>query len=413
MDLIMQAQAAKDSSYKMLTLPAPVRDAALLAMADALVLHAQEILAANARDMKAAREKGKTEAMLDRLGLTDARIQGMAQGLRQVAAMNDPLGSEDYVLKRPNGLAIGKRRVPLGVIGIIYEARPNVTSDAIGLCIKAGNAVLLRGGSEAIESNIAVSDVLCEAGYAAGLPKGCIQFIKDTSRETATEMMRLNGYIDVLIPRGGEELIQSVVKHATVPVIETGVGNCHAYVDKSADVHMAKEIVYNAKTSRPAVCNSIETLLLDRESAHTMLPVIAEPLQERGVELRGCEEACAILPGILKATEEDWITEYHELVLAIRVVSGLEEAVAHINRYGSHHSECIITRDYLAAEHFLDEVDAAAVYVNASTRFTDGEEFGLGAEIGISTQKLHARGPMGLHELTTIKYVIRGNGQIR
>ncbi len=413
MELLEQARKAKEASYAMLTLSAPVRDGALHAMADALEKHTAAILDANEQDVKAAKEAGRAEAMLDRLRLTQERIIAMANGLRQVAALPDPIGSEDCVIKRPNGLAIGKRRVPLGVIGIIYEARPNVTSDAIGLCIKAGNAVLLRGGSEAVLSNTAIANVLAEAGYTMGLPKGCIQFVQDTSRETATDMMRLNGYIDVLIPRGGEQLIQSVVKNATVPVIETGLGNCHVFVENTADFQMAADIVYNAKVSRPAVCNALETLLIQKEAAKGQLTNILAPLLKNRVEIHGCETCCALVPEATLATEADWATEYHGMTLAVRVVETLEEAIAHINRYGTRHSECIITNDYQVAERFLNEVDAAAVYVNASTRFTDGEEFGFGAEIGISTQKLHARGPMGLHELTTIKYIVRGNGQIR
>lgn len=412
MKLIQQAQAAKDSSLSMMTTSTMVRNNALYAMANALLAEVPYILAENEKDVEVAGRNGKPEAMLDRLRLNTARIEGMAQGLRKVAALPDPIGSEDFVAKRPNGLAIGKRRVPLGVIGIIYEARPNVTSDAIGLCVKAGNAVVLRGGSEAIRSNTAIVAALYKAAYAAGLPGGCIQFVEDTSRETATEMMRLNGYIDVLIPRGGAQLIQSVVNNASVPVIETGAGNCHTYVESAADMEMARDIVFNAKVSRPAVCNSMETLLID-EAALSGLPGIAAPLIDAGVELRVCEKAAAVLPGARLAEESDWSTEYDDLVLAVRVVRGLDEAVAHINRYGSRHSECIVTNDYAKAEQFLDQVDAAAVYVNASTRFTDGEEFGFGAEIGISTQKLHARGPMGLHELTSVKYIVRGNGQVR
>lgn len=413
MELLEQAQAARASSYAMMTSPSPVRDAALYAMADALEQNAPYILEQNERDIEASRQAGRGEALLDRLRLNTVRIQGMANGLRKVAALPDPVGGEDFVIKRPNGLSIGKRRVPLGVIGIIYEARPNVTSDAIGLCVKSGNAVLLRGGSEAIHSNVAVAEVVSRAAYAAGLPEGSIQLIRDTSRETVTQMMRLNGYIDVLIPRGGAQLIRSVVQNATVPVIETGLGNCHTYVDNTADVAMAASIVFNAKVSRPAVCNAMETLLVQEGMANAHLREIAAPMLDRGVELRGCPRACALLPGIKEATEEDWETEYHDYILAVRVVDSLDEAIAHINRYGTRHSECIITSDYTAAERFLNEVDAAAVYVNASTRFTDGEEFGFGAEIGISTQKLHARGPMGLFELTTVKYVVRGNGQVR
>ncbi|HWR22612.1 MAG TPA: glutamate-5-semialdehyde dehydrogenase [Feifaniaceae bacterium] len=413
MTLREQAAAVKQASYKMLTLSAPVRDAALHAMAGALVENAAFLLEQNELDVSAARAAGKPEAMLDRLLLDEKRILGMANGLKKVAALPDPIGGEDFIVKRPNGLAIGKRRVPLGVIGIIYEARPNVTSDAVGLCVKSGNAVLLRGGSEAIRSNSAIADVIARAAYAAGLPEGCIQLVRDASREAATEMMRLNGYLDVLIPRGGATLIRSVVQNATVPVIETGLGNCHTYIDDTADVEMAKNIAYNAKVSRPAVCNSMETLLVQKGMAEKNLTKIVAPMLERNVELRGCPRACALLPGIREAAEEDWATEYDDYILALKVVDTLDEAVSHINRYGTRHSECIVTSDYLSAERFLNEVDAAAVYVNASTRFTDGEEFGFGAEIGISTQKLHARGPMGLFELTSVKYIVRGNGQVR
>ncbi|MDL2235060.1 glutamate-5-semialdehyde dehydrogenase [Christensenellaceae bacterium OttesenSCG-928-L17] len=413
MTLLEQATQAKQSSYQMMTLGAPVRDAALKAMAEALVAHTAEILEANARDIAAAKAAGRTDALIDRLRLDENRIAGMASGLLQVAALKDPIGSEDFVIKRPNGLSIGRRRVPLGVVGIIYEARPNVTSDAIGLCIKSGNAVLLRGGSEAIHSNTAIARIVAAAGYLAGLPNGCIHLVEDTSRETATEMMTLSGYLDVLIPRGGASLIQAVVKNATVPVIETGVGICHTYVDATANVEMAASIVYNAKVSRPAVCNALETLLIDENAVSTHLGAIIKPLIARGVELRGCEKTRAAFPSVLPATEEDYFTEYHDYILSIRVVENRKAAIAHINHYGSGHSECIVTNDYAAAEHFLNAVDAAAVYVNASTRFTDGEEFGLGAEIGISTQKLHARGPMGPEALTSVKYIVRGSGQIR
>ena len=408
-----QASAARASSYVMMTLPSPVRDEALRAMAEALEQNVPYILAQNEIDVAAAAKAGRPDAMLDRLRLTSSRITGMADGLRKVAALPDPIGGEDFVTKRPNGLSIGKRRVPLGVVGIIYEARPNVTSDAIGLCIKSANAVVLRGGSEAIHSNSAVVDIMSRAGYGAGLPEGSMQLVRDTSHEGATQMMRLNGYIDVLIPRGGAKLIQTVVQNATVPVIETGVGNCHTYVDCSADVKMAAEIAYNAKVSRPSVCNAMETLLVQQDIAEAHLKEIVAPLLEYGVELRGCSSALKLLPGIKPALEEDWSTEYLDYILALRIVKDVDEAISHINRYGTRHSECIVTGDYLSAERFLNEVDAAAVYVNASTRFTDGEEFGFGAEIGISTQKLHARGPMGLFELTTVKYVVRGNGQIR
>ena len=337
----------------------------------------------------------------------------MANGLRKVAALPDPVGGADAVMRRPNGLSIEKRRVPIGVVGIIYEARPNVTADAAGLCLKSANACLLRGGSEAPLTNCAVVDCL-SAAAEAHLPAGVVQLVRDPSRETAAQMMRLNGYLDVLIPRGGAGLIRSVVETASVPVIETGAGVCHTYVDAAADIPMAAAIVANAKCSRPSVCNACETLLVHEEIAARALPAIAAALEAaHATELRGCPRACAILPQALPATEEDWSAEYGDYILAVRVVSGVEEAIAHINRYGTHHSECIVTEHIPTAERFLSAVDAAAVYVNASTRFTDGEEFGFGAEIGISTQKLHARGPMGLHELTSVKYVVRGAGQVR
>lgn len=413
MTLQLQAQSARNASYRLLTIDTQTKNAALLAMADALEAHTDGILAQNEIDLAAARKAGRTQALLDRLALSPERITGMAGGLRKVAALPDPVGGADSVARRPNGLSIEKRRVPLGVVGIIYEARPNVTADAIGLCLKSSNACLLRGGSEAIHTNIAVADCLAEAAYGAGVPDGAIQLVRDTSRETATEMMRLNGYLDVLIPRGGAGLIRSVVANATVPVIETGVGVCHTYVDAHADVGMAASVVTNAKCSRPAVCNACETLLIHEAIAGRALPEIAASLAAYHTELRGCPRACAILPQAFPATEEDWETEYGDYILSIRVVSGVEEAIAHINRYGTHHSECIVTEHLPTAERFLNAVDAAAVYVNASTRFTDGEEFGFGAEIGISTQKLHARGPMGLRELTSVKYVVRGSGQVR
>lgn len=413
MTLLQQAQQAKNSSYQMLTASTSQKNKALLLMADALIDNTGLILEQNNIDINNAVDNGKNDAFLDRLRLNEKRIIGMADGLKKVAALPDPIGSEDYTKKMPNGLSISKRRVPLGVIGIIYEARPNVTSDAAGLCIKSGNAVLLRGGSDAIYSNITISKALIEAAKNAGLPKGCIQFINDTSREITVEMMRLNGYLDVIIPRGGESLIQSVIQNSTVPVIETGVGICHTYIDSSADVNMASDIVFNAKTTRPAVCNALETLLVERSFFNAHIEDVLNPLIKFGVELRGCEEVLARFPNIKPATEQDWYEEYHDLILAVRVMDDLEQAIDHINKYGSHHSESIITKDYNCAQRFLDAVDSSAVYVNASTRFTDGEEFGLGAEIGISTQKLHARGPMGLNELTTIKYIIRGEGQIR
>lgn len=413
MTLLEQAQRAKASSYELLTTDTKARDGALLAMADALEANADAILAANERDLAAARAAGRREALLDRLALSPARIAGMAGGLRKVAALPDPVGGADYAVRRPNGLSIEKRRVPIGVVGIIYEARPNVTADAAGLCLKSANACLLRGGSEAIHTNSAVVDCL-SAAAAAFVPADAVQLVRDTSRETAAEMMRLNGYLDVLIPRGGAGLIRSVVQTATVPVIETGAGVCHTYVDAAADISMAAAIVANAKCSRPSVCNACETLLVHRDIAARALPAIAAALEAaHATELRGCPQTCAILPQALPATEEDWSAEYGDYILSVRVVDGVEEAIRHINRYGTHHSECIVTEHLPTAERFLNAVDAAAVYVNASTRFTDGEEFGFGAEIGISTQKLHARGPMGLHELTSVKYVVRGAGQVR
>lgn len=411
--LLEQAQRAKAASYRLLTVQSDTKNRALLRMADALIFHESEILLQNEIDLSAAKNAGRTQALLDRLALNHARIEGMAQGLRKVAALPDPVGSADSVARRPNGLSIEKRRVPLGVIGIIYEARPNVTADAIGLCLKSSNACILRGGSEAIHTNIAVADCLAEAAYAAGIPVGAIEFVHDTSRDAAEELMRLNGYLDVLIPRGGAGLIRSVVKKATVPVIETGLGVCHTYVDAAADVDMAAAIVANAKCSRPAVCNACETLLVHEAIAARALPRIAAALSKYNTELRGCAKTCSLLPSAVPAAEEDWSAEYGDYILAVRIVKDVDEAIAHINRYGTRHSECIVTEELRASERFLNEVDAAAVYVNASTRFTDGEEFGFGAEIGISTQKLHARGPMGLDELTSIKYVVRGNGQIR
>ena len=352
-------------------------------------------------------------SLLDRLRLTEERIAAMAQAVREVAAAPDPVGRVLSGEVRPNGLQLQKVTVPLGVIGIIYEARPNVTSDAAALCLKAGNAVILRGGKEAFRSNQAVAEVLRDALEAGGLPRDGVQLVQDTSRQSAGELMALTQYLDVLIPRGGAGLIRSVKENAKVPVIETGVGNCHAYVDASADLRMAAEVVYNGKCSRPSVCNALETLLVHKDIAEQALPLMQSRLSEKQVELRGCERTRAILPGITPATEEDWETEYGDYILAVKVVDSLEEALAHIARYSSGHSEVILTRDYQAAQRFLEEVDSAAVYVNASTRFTDGGEFGLGAEIGISTQKLHARGPMGLGQLTSTKFLIRGSGQVR
>ena len=391
----------------------PLKETALLRAAQALWERREELLAANAQDMEAGKERGMSRALLDRLALTEARVQSMARAVEEVAQAADPVGRVLSGETRPNGLRIEKVTVPLGVIGIIYEARPNVTSDAAALCLKAGNVVILRGGKEAIHSNKAVAGVLRDALEEAGLPADCVQLVEDTSRQSAQELMGLTQYLDVLIPRGGAGLIRSVKENARVPVIETGVGNCHVYVDASADLDMAAEIIYNAKCSRPSVCNAIETILVHQDVAKAALPKIKARLDEKQVELRGCDRARGILPGITPAVEEDWATEYLDYILAVKVVDSLEDALGHIARYSTGHSECIVTQDYTAAQRFLNEVDAAAVYVNASTRFTDGGQFGLGAEIGISTQKLHARGPMGLEQLVSYKFLIRGSGQVR
>lgn len=408
-----KAALAKAAARRLAVLSSQVKDRALHAMADALEANAARILEANALDVDQAKARGTSGALIDRLTLNAQRVRDMAAGLRQVAALPDPVGEIVRGWRRPNGLRVSKVRVPLGVVGIIYEARPNVTVDAAGLCLKAGNAVVLRGGSEAIRSNTAIAQVIADAAHAAGLPNGAINLIESTDRSAAVEMMQQHGFIDVLIPRGGAGLIRSVVENATVPVIETGTGNCHVYVSASANLDMAEEILVNAKTQRPGVCNAAETLLVHEAVADAFLPRAAKVLAERGVRLVGCERARAIVPAMEPATEEDWATEYLDMILAVRVVASFEAAVEHIAEYGSGHSEAIVTEDYLEAERFVQGVDAAAVYVNASTRFTDGGQFGFGAEIGISTQKLHARGPMGLEELTTVKYVVHGDGQIR
>lgn len=390
------------------------KDDALLAIAKALREHSDEIIKANEIDIENGKNAGLTESLLDRLRLTPERINGMAEGVEQVAALADPIGNvlEGRTLK--NGLNIEKVRVPMGVIGIIFEARPNVTSDAAALCLKAGSAVILRGGKEAINSNLAISEIMRNAVESVGFPKDCIALVKDTSRQSATELMQLSDYLDVLIPRGGAGLIRSVVENAKVPVIETGVGNCHIYVDESADVQMAANIIFNAKTSRPSVCNAIETILVHKNIAQKALPEIKKLLDTKNVEIRGCEITRKILgDSVIPATEEDYAKEFLDYILAVKVVDSLDDAIDHIAKYSTGHSESIITNDYNNANKFTACVDSAAVYVNASTRFTDGGEFGLGAEIGISTQKLHARGPMGLNELTSCKFIIRGNGQIR
>ena len=411
--LELMGQNAKKASRVLMNAGAE-KDKALLAIAAALRANSDAIIAANDIDIENGKVAGLTESLLDRLRLSKERIEGMAEGVEQVAAQNDPVGKiiEGRTLK--NGLQIEKTTVPMGVIGIIFEARPNVTSDAAALCLKAGSAVILRGGKEAINSNKAIASVMRDAIEQAGLPRDCVALIEDTSRQSATELMQLTDYLDVLIPRGGAGLIRSVVSNARVPVIETGVGNCHVYVDKDADIEMAKNIVFNAKTSRPSVCNAIETVLIHKDIAEEALPVIKAALDEKNVEIRGCERTKAILGDCVKdATENDYAVEFLDFILAVRIVDSLDDALEHIARYSTGHSDCIVTDNYAAANTFTSSVDSAAVYVNASTRFTDGGEFGLGAEIGISTQKLHARGPMGLNELVSCKYIIRGNGQIR
>ena len=408
-----KGRAAKAAARTLAVAGTNAKNDALIAMVDALETHQDIILEANARDIAGARERGLTPHLIERLTLTPQRIGEMQTGLRQVAALPDPVGAILSGWRRPNGLQITKTRVPLGVIGIIYESRPNVTVDAAALCLKSGNAALLRGGSEAIHSNVALARVLQDALQSVGLPPACVQLIESTDRAAARRLMTLNESVDCLIPRGGASLIKTVIETATVPVIETGTGNCHIFVDESADFEMAVDIVLNAKVQRPSVCNSAETLLVHADVADALLPLIGRRLRNANVEVRGDAQACALLPGAIRATEQDWYEEFNALVLAVRVVDDLDAAVAHINTYGTRHSEAIITENYAAAQAFTDGVDCAAVYVNASTRFTDGFEFGFGAEIGISNQKLHARGPMGLEELTTYKYVVRGQGQVR
>lgn len=404
---------AKDVSRRLSILGQTEKNQGLLEVAESLVAGQEEILSANEQDMERARENGMSQGMLDRLKLTPARIESMAEGLRQVAALDDPVGEVISMKTRPNGLLIGQKRVPLGVIGIIYEARPNVTADAFGLCFKSGNAVILKGGSDAISSNVAIVKRIQEGLERAGLPEDAVQLIEDTSRSTTREFMKLNEYVDVLIPRGGAGLIKTVVENSTIPVIETGTGNCHIYVDEGADLSMALNIIENAKTQRISVCNACESLVVHQSVAKEFLPQLQQRLNPYQVEIRGDERTVEIVPEFVPAAPEDWGKEYLDYILSCRIVDSFEEAVEHINRYSTGHSEAIITRDYERAQRFLNEIDSAAVYVNASTRFTDGFEFGFGAEIGISTQKLHARGPMGLKELTTTKYIIYGNGQVR
>ncbi len=404
---------AKQAMGQLANLNTDQKNKVLMLVAELLEKHTDTILKANAIDLEKGKEMGLKGAIMDRLTLSGERIAGIAEGLREIVQLEDPIGEIEEMKKRPNGLLIGKKRVPLGVVGVIYESRPNVTADVAGLCIKTGNVCLLRGGKEAFQSNNAIVKIFHEAIRSCGLDPNMVQLVQNTTRESAVAMMKLNDYLDILIPRGGAGLIKTVVQNSTVPVIETGVGNCHVYVDDAADLEKAVAIVYNAKTDRPGVCNAAESLLVHEHVAEEVIPAIGKVLMAGGVEIRGDETTCRLIPEATAAVEEDWATEYLDLVISSKVIGSVEEAVDHINKYGSMHSESIITENYSHAQYFLDRVDAAAVYVNASTRFTDGFEFGYGAEIGISTQKLHARGPMGLKELTTNKYVIYGSGQIR
>lgn len=411
--MIEIGKRARTASGQLANLNSEQKNRILILVAELLEKQSGKILEANAADLETGKGMGLKGAIVDRLTLSEDRIRGVAEGLREIAQLDDPIGEVVEMKKRPNGLLIGKKRVPLGVVGVIYESRPNVTADVAGLCIKTGNVCVLRGGKEAFQSNNAIVKIFHEAISSIGLDPNMVQLVQDTTRESSVAMMKLNDYLDILIPRGGSGLIRAVVQNSTVPVIETGVGNCHVYVDDQADLGKAVQIVYNAKTHRPGVCNAAESLLVHSTVAEEVLPEIGKALKEGGVEIRGDETTCRLIPGAKPATEEDWATEYLDLIISSKVVGSVEEAVDHINKYGSMHSESIVTENYSHAQYFLDRVDAAAVYVNASTRFTDGFEFGYGAEIGISTQKLHARGPMGLKELTTNKYVIYGSGQIR
>lgn len=414
MTLEETGKRARAASRILANAPTGLKDNALILTAKALCENSQSIIEANKLDINAARAAGMKESLIDRLMLTRERIEGIANGVAQVAGLEDPVGKSDGGWVRPNGLIIKKVRVPLGVIGLIFEARPNVTADASALCLKSGNACILRGGHEALRSNLEIARIIRSAIENAGLPADCVQVLDDVSHETAAKMMRLNEYIDVLIPRGGKRLISSVVEQATVPVIETGTGNCHVYVDESADLDMAAKIIFNAKTSRPSVCNAAETLLVSKKIAAEFLPKAKALLDTKKVELHGDETVKEILGDcVIPATVDDWKTEYLDYILAVKTVETVDEAIDHINRYGTRHSEAIVTESYTNSQKFLQNVDAAAVYVNASTRYTDGFEFGFGAEIGISTQKLHARGPVGLFQLTTEKYEILGSGQVR
>lgn len=413
-EVVAKAERARDAAAILAAVPTEAKNRALRLIADALRAQSEKIIEANARDLERYRESaGYSKALDDRLMLNEERIAGAAGGLLEIAALEDPVGEVTGASLRPSGLQVGQVRTPLGVVGIIYEARPNVTVDAAGLTLKSGNAVILRGGSEALHSNIALVEIIQEQLQRAGLPAAAVQLIEDSDRAAARSLMRLNGSIDLLIPRGGPSLIKAVIENATVPVIETGAGNCHLYIDEGAVREMAVEIAFNAKVQRPGVCNAIETLLVHESAAGEILPAILTKLEQAGVELRGCPRTRSYHRAVKEASEEDWQDEYLDLVLAVKVVDSIDEAIAHIGRYGTAHSEAIVTEDYRRARLFLSRVDAAAVYVNASTRFTDGSEFGLGAEMGISTQKLHVRGPMGLKALTSLKYIVYGSGQVR
>jgi len=412
-ELVNMARASRAAARILSSASSELKNRALRSMAGEIEKNQAEIIAANTKDLAAAKAAGTSGALLDRLTLNERRIQDMASGLREIAELPDPVGEVEHEIVRPNGLRVGRMRVPLGVIAMVYEARPNVTADAAGLCLKSGNAVILRGGTEAIESNRVLGRLVAEGIQVAGLPPAAVQIVGTTDRKAVAELLTLEGYVDCVIPRGGKTFLQWVANTATIPVIRHGDGNCHVYIDANVDLSMAEEIAFNAKVQRPGVCNAAETLLVHKEVAPKLLPDLLARLAEAGVELRGCKHVREIYPAAKPATEEDWATEFLDLILAVRIVDSFRSALDHIAQYGSGHSEAIVTSDYLHAERFLREVDAASVLVNASTRFTDGGQFGLGAEIGISTQKLHARGPMGIRELTTTKFIVRGQGQIR
>jgi glutamate-5-semialdehyde dehydrogenase len=411
--VLEKAKNAKRSSRILAKTSTLEKNKALMAMADGLISAKDELKKENEKDIAYAKEKGLSPALIDRLTLNDKRIDAMASGIKEIVVLPDPVGEVTHIRQRPSGIRVGKLRVPLGVVGIIYESRPNVTADAVGLCIKSGNAIILRGGSEAINSNIAISNILIKSAIDAGLPEGCVQLIEITDRQAIMDLVKLDEYIDLIVARGGLELIKVISENSTIPVAKHSAGVCHTYVDVGADLQMAEDISFNAKVQRPGVCNSMETLLVHQDVAHGFLPRMIERLKEAGVEIRGCAKTKKIVPNIIDATEEDWYTEYLDLILSVKIVENIDDAIDHIMTYSSHHSDAIITKDYDRSMKFLNEVDSAAVYVNASTRFTDGNEFGLGAELGISTQKLHSRGPMGLEDLTSQKFIIFGSGQIR